>query len=100
MGMAMAGPIGQALTGQAAGAAAPGAMPPPIPGAAAYFIAVGGQQAGPFDLGALQQQAQVGRLTRDTLVWTQGMASWAAAGQVPALTAVLAAVPPPMPPKG
>jgi membrane protease subunit (stomatin/prohibitin family) len=84
LGMAMAGPIGQVVTGAQA-AAGPGAAPPPIPGAAAYFIAAGGQQAGPFDLAGLQQQARVGRLTREALVWTQGMANWTPAGQVPAL---------------
>jgi hypothetical protein len=74
-------------------------MPPPIPGTVSYFIAVGGQQGGPFDMAALRQQANVGRVTRDTLVWSAGMSQWTAAGQVPALAEVLASVPPPIPPK-
>ncbi len=97
MGMAMAAPIGQALTAQQGAAAAP-AAPPPIPGAATYFVAVGGQQTGPFDVQTLASQAASGRLTAQTLVWTQGMAQWTAAGQVPALAALFANVPPPLPP--
>ncbi len=98
MGMAMAGPIGQALSGQQQAAAGPGGTPPPIPGAATYFVAVGGQQTGPFDLQTLAAQATAGRLTAQTLVWTQGMAQWTPAGQVPALASILANVPPPLPP--
>lgn len=94
MGMAMAGPISQAMSGQQQPAAA---APPPIPGAAAYFVAVAGQQTGPFDLAALSSQAAAGKLTAQTLVWTQGMAQWTQAGQVPALASVFANVPPPLP---
>jgi membrane protease subunit (stomatin/prohibitin family) len=97
LGMAMAAPIGQALSGQQAGNTA--GTPPPIPGAATYFAAVNGQQTGPFDLQTLASQAAMGRLTRETLVWTQGMGQWTAAGEVPALASVFANVPPPIPPK-
>jgi len=98
MGMAMAAPIGQALSGQQQAGAAAAATPPPIPGAAAYFVAVGGQQTGPFDMQALASQAAAGRLTPQTLVWTQGMAQWTPAAQVPALAGIFASVPPPLPP--
>ncbi len=96
MGMAMAVPIGQALSGQQAGAAAAG-TPPPIPGAI-YFVAIEGKQAGPFDKQALASQASTGHLTQQTLVWVQGMAQWTPAGQVPELAGVFANVPPPLPP--
>jgi membrane protease subunit (stomatin/prohibitin family) len=72
--------------------------PPPLP-AAGFFAAIGGKQQGPFDLGALQQQAAQGGLTRETLVWKQGMAEWTPAGQVAELSAVFAQVPPPLPPR-
>lgn len=77
------------------------AAPPPLPsaGAAGFFAAIGGQQQGPFALDALQQQATKGQLTRETLVWRQGMAQWVPAGQVPELASVFAAVPPPLPPR-
>jgi membrane protease subunit (stomatin/prohibitin family) len=96
MGMAMAAPIGQALSGQQPAAAS--AAPPPLPGAATYFVAVGGQQTGPFDMQTLASQVASGRLTAQSLVWAQGMAQWTAASQVPALAALFANVPPPVPP--
>jgi membrane protease subunit (stomatin/prohibitin family) len=94
MGVAMAGPIAQAMAPQAPAAAAP----PPIPGAATFFVAVGGQRTGPFDLLTLTAQANAGTLTAQTLVWAQGMANWTPAGQVPALAQIFANVPPPLPP--
>jgi membrane protease subunit (stomatin/prohibitin family) len=95
MGMAMAAPMGQMLAQQPA--AAPG-TPPPLPQAAAYYAAIEGKQAGPFDIEALGAQASSGRITQQTLVWTQGMEQWAPAGQIPALAGIFAAVPPPLPP--
>lgn len=96
LGMAMATPIGQALSGQQANNAG---TPPPVPGGAVYFVVVNGQQTGPFDLQTLTSQAGMGRLTRESLVWAQGMAQWTAAGEVQALASVFANVPPPIPPK-
>ena len=98
MGMAMAAPIGQTLSGQQPAASASTATPPPIPGAASYFAAIEGKQTGPFDMQTLASQASAGRLTQQTLVWTQGMAQWMPAGQVSALAAIFANIPPPLPP--
>jgi membrane protease subunit (stomatin/prohibitin family) len=102
LGMAMATPIGQALSGQAAGGGAGGAggaTPPPIPGTVSYFVAVEGKQTGPFDAQTLESQASMGRLTAQSLVWSQGMAQWTPAGQVPALAEIFAKIPPPIPPQ-
>ena len=73
-------------------------MPPPLPGAALYHVAISGQQQGPFDRAALQAQIASGQVTRETLVWSQGMASWTPAAQVADLAQLFAAVPPPLPP--
>jgi len=64
----------------------------------AYYVAIGGVQSGPFDLATISSQVASGRITAQTLVWTQGMAQWTPAGQVPALAGVVASVPPPLPP--
>jgi len=105
MGLMMAGQMGHAMGGggpwgQAAAqpAAAAPAGPPPLPSAPSYFVAIGGQQAGPYPMGQLQQLSGSGQLTRDSLVWTQGMANWAKAGEVPALAQLFSAMPPPLPP--
>lgn len=72
--------------------------PPPLPAAIQMFVAINGQQTGPFDVPALQQMAMSGQLTRETLVWKQGMAAWSAAGTVAEMAIVFGSVPPPMPP--
>jgi membrane protease subunit (stomatin/prohibitin family) len=97
MGMAMATPIGQALSAQTASGSV--GTPPPIPGAAAYFVAIEGKQTGPFDVQTLASQAATGRLTQQSLVWAQGMSQWTPAGQVPALAGIFANLPPPLPPQ-
>ncbi|HRD67592.1 MAG TPA: SPFH domain-containing protein [Candidatus Competibacter sp.] len=71
--------------------------PPPLPAANPYFVAANNQQTGPFPMDELQRQAQSGQLTRATLVWTQGMAQWTAAGDVAELAPLFANLPPPLP---
>jgi membrane protease subunit (stomatin/prohibitin family) len=86
-GYVMAQQMGQAM-----------AAPPPLPGGAApasFYAAIGGQQQGPFAAAALQQQIAAGQITRDTLVWRQGMGQWIPAGQVAELAAAFG--PPPLP---
>jgi len=62
-------------------------------------VAVNGQQSGPFPMPTLQQMVQQGSLTKETLVWTNGMANWMPAGQVQALAGIFPVTPPPMPPQ-
>jgi len=95
VGVGMGAQMANAMSG-AIGAGAAG--PPPVPGAAGFHVAVGQQQTGPFDAGALQQQVAGGSLTRSTLVWRTGMAQWTKAGDVPELQALFANSPPPVPP--
>ena len=98
MGGNMFGQMGAAQAAANAGGGAAAAMPPPLPGAAAFHVAINGQQAGPFDMGTLQGQAGSGSLKRDSLVWKAGMAQWVKASEVPELAALFANVPPPVPP--
>ncbi|QQR96930.1 MAG: SPFH domain-containing protein [Sphingobacteriales bacterium] len=72
-----------------------GTTPPPV---MQIFVAVNGQQTGPFDVPALTQMAQNGQLKEDTLVWKAGMAAWATASTVTELSAILNSVPPPIAP--
>ena len=100
MGGNMFGQMGAAQAATNAGGGASAAMPPPLPTAAAFHVAINGQQAGPFDMGTLQGQAGSGALKRDSLVWKAGMAQWVKAGEVPELAALFASVPPPVPSAG
>jgi membrane protease subunit (stomatin/prohibitin family) len=97
-GVAMGAQMVNAMGGSMSSASAAGAVPPPIPGAAAFLVAVNGQQSGPFDMSALQSQAASGQLKRESLVWETGMTQWAKAGDVAELRALFGGVPPPIPP--
>lgn len=98
MGMGM----GFAMAGQMANNMNPNQQqqqgPPPMPQAAAFFAVVNGQQSGPFDVNVLKQMVTAGSLTKETLVWKQGMPNWMAAGQVQELFNIFGATPPPVPP--
>jgi membrane protease subunit (stomatin/prohibitin family) len=74
--------------------------PPPPPPALQFFIAVNGQQTGPFTPEQMAQMAQQGNLKRDSLVWKAGMPQWAQAGTVSELSNAFSTVPPPPPPVG
>ncbi|MFN8236746.1 MAG: SPFH domain-containing protein [Chitinophagales bacterium] len=91
VGVGMGNLINNAMTGSQQ----TGATPPPV---MQIFVAVNGQQSGPFDVPQLTQLAQSGQLTKDSLVWKAGMAAWAAASTLPELAAILGAVPPPIAP--
>ncbi len=70
-----------------------GTTPPPIP-QLNLFIAINGQQTGPFDLSAVQQMVFARTLTPDTLVWKQGMTAWAPASTVVELVSLFNNLPP------
>ncbi|MGI8711266.1 MAG: GYF domain-containing protein, partial [Acidimicrobiales bacterium] len=95
MGMAMAGQMASQV-----GAGAPGAAPggpPPLPGGQMFHVEMGGASQGPFSLAQIQSGIANGQVTPQSLVWSAGMAGWAAASTVPALQPLFAA-PPPLPP--
>ncbi len=95
MGMAMAGPM---FSGGAPGQPGPQGPPPPLP--ASWHIAENGQSVGPFTPPQLSQAVSAGRVRPDTLVWTQGMAGWTSANQVPQLLGLFGTSPPPLPAAG
>lgn len=104
-GFAMAQQMGNAMAGAAASNAAPAATqasapaaPPPLPGGKSYFVAVNGQQQGPFTVDQLRPKASSGEVGRDSLVWAEGMAGWTKAAEVDELSGIFASVPPPLPP--
>lgn len=66
--------------------------------AATWWYEKTGQRQGPVTLAELQALVRSGGLGPTTLVWTAGMAQWAAAGGVPALAGCMPAEPPPLPP--
>ena len=90
LGIAMAGKIGDA----ASAAMRPPAMPsgpPPIPKGPMFYVAINGEQKGPFSADALRESVKSGAVNKDSLVWTEGMAQWAPASQVPAVQSLFTA---------
>lgn len=71
--------------------------PPPLP-TVKYHIAVNGQATGPYDLSSLPQLISSGVLTKDTLVWKNGMENWDKAENQPDIKALFANSMPPIPP--
>ena len=97
---------GIALGNQMAGAMVGGAhanpvtsttMAPPLPLQVTYFAALGGLQAGPFDMATLSAKIRGGEITKATLLWKSGMANWTAADAVAEVAPLFNAVPPPLP---
>jgi membrane protease subunit (stomatin/prohibitin family) len=102
MGMMMGAQLGQ-QSGQMMTQMPPAgsAAPPPVPGApqVPFYVALNGQQTGPFPYVVLQQMHAAGSFAPGAHVWRQGMGGWQAATSVPELAGVFApAVPPPLPP--
>lgn len=56
-----------------------------------YFILENGSQSGPFSIEELKDKA----LTRETMVWRDGMSFWQKAGELGELSGIFAITPPP-----
>jgi len=97
LGFAMASQIGQAMAQPGSGQAGGGAAPPPLPQGPQYHAALDGRSEGPFGEDQIKELIRGGRLTRETLVWTEGMAEWIAASEVEGIARFFVSVPPPLP---
>jgi hypothetical protein len=71
-------------------------MPPPIP-IALYYVALNGQQAGPFNIEQLKQLTLNGQFQKNTLIWKQGMQNWEEASKQVELQNLFNIMPPPLP---
>ncbi len=98
MGSQMAGTMGGMFTGQVPPQSASTGNMVSQPPRTLFFVAIDGQQSGPFDIPAMQHMVQSGQINRESLVWKQGMVSWDVAGNQPDLEILFAALPPPLPP--
>lgn len=73
------------------------ASPPPIPASISYYIAINGQQQGPFSQSQVEQKIQAAEIKRTTLVWYAGLSEWTQAEQVSTLSNSFKHLPPPLP---
>lgn len=76
--------MGLGLAGQTtAGLAAAGThQPPPLP-SSGWFIALQGQQSGPHSIPNLQQLIATNQITKESLVWKEGMPQWIPCSAIP-----------------
>lgn len=94
MGMGIGGAMGNQIGGMMGNLNQQNPPPPPT---IQYFIALNGQQTGPFTTEQLKQFAQGGQFTKQHHVWKQGMSAWELAENVQELSSVFSVVPPPPP---
>ena len=98
MGFAMANQMGQSSSAPSTPSAQPQkSSPPPLPKSSSFYVAVNGQQTGPFDISTLKQMASQNKINKGSLVWKEGMSAWKAASEVAELSTVFGSIPPPIP---
>jgi len=99
MGFAMANQIGNMAANQKPQTQnAP--QPPPLPlddAGCKYYVGKNCKKAGPFDSNAIADYIKKGAITRETLMWKEGMAGWEAMEHFSEFENVLKATPPPLP---
>lgn len=102
-GMALGGAVGQNIAGTMNNVMSNvnpqsivGSVPPPIP-QSTFHVVVNGQAVGPFDVSAMTQMISSGTLTKDSLIWQQGMADWVKANDVNEIKNLFTGSVPPVP---
>lgn len=69
-------------------------MPQPI--TSMYYVAIDGQQIGPLNESELMGLIRDKKVTKDTLSWMPGMATWLPIEKVPSILKLIALTPPPL----
>lgn len=84
--------------GNQMGAAVSQAMtPPPLTQNTQYYVAVNGQQQGPYDINSIMNFIANRSIAPDTLLWKQGMPAWAQASSFVEFANAFNSCPPPLP---
>jgi len=90
--------VGRAMGNQMGGMMGNINSTPPPPPATVYYIALEGQQSGPYTLDQLKDFASSGQFTKEHYAWKHGMAGWLLAENMAELSGIFTQVPPPPPP--
>ena len=72
--------------------------PPPLPQNVQYFIALNGQQLGPYDTNTISTYIVNKQITAETLIWKHGMPNWEKTFSLPEFKHLFTVTPPPLPP--
>ncbi|MBU1172742.1 MAG: SPFH domain-containing protein [Proteobacteria bacterium] len=97
MGFAMANQMGKTLAPQSGQSDSP-TSPPPLTASDSveYFVALGGEQKGPFSKKIIVEMIKDKIIKNDTLAWKKGMDNWVEVSRFQELNDVFASVPPPI----
>ena len=95
MGTAVGGGMANMMTGMMQGLNQPQPPLPPQEALAQYHLFIDGVQKGPYTLTQLHQMVQRKEVNSGSYVWKAGMAQWQPASELPELSSLFAAVPPP-----
>ncbi len=97
VGAAMMGQVGNIFKQGQFDANAPGGeAPPPLPAGNQYHIVINGKADGPHSLSDIAAMIGNKQIDKDTMMWKNGMASWATAQTVTEVADLFDAVPPPL----
>ena len=71
--------------------------PPLLPQGKSYYLAICGQQQGPFDMAMVEQKYHEQAISENTLVWCKGMTQWQKLLECPDFAHLTSTCPPPIP---
>jgi hypothetical protein len=66
------------------------AVSPPVMPAVWYHVVIDGQPSGPYDITTLEEMFRTQAVTKNSMVWTQGMGDWQMVYAVPDLMSMIA----------
>lgn len=89
--------VGNQMGAMATQALVVGSIPPPLPQTSMYYIAINGQQQGPFDTNTVIGFIQNQQINMETLVWKQGMPNWSKISALSEFANFFSPTPPPIP---
>jgi membrane protease subunit (stomatin/prohibitin family) len=98
MGNQMGNMAGNMNVGQNQQSQSPQTPPPPPNQNVQYYVLINNQQNGPHSIDSIKLLISQGQITKDTLVWKEGMAEWGNIIEQNDLKLLFGAVPPPPPP--
>jgi membrane protease subunit (stomatin/prohibitin family) len=94
VGAAMMGQVGNVFQQNQFNPNADKGTPPPVAADNEYHIVKDGKSDGPHSLSELRSMIVDNLVTKETMIWTKGMAAWAAAGSVNDVAAIFNSQPP------
>jgi len=98
MGNLMGNMAGNMNVGQNQQSPSPQTPPPPPNQNIQFYILINNQQNGPHSIDSIKLLISQGKVTKDTLVWKEGMTEWGNIMEQKDLKLLFGAVPPPPPP--